>query len=107
MPDNYALTDEQWHKLAPLLPGRKGHIGATAKDNRLFINAVLYRYRSGSSWRGLPKHFGDFRIIHTRFSRWHKKGIWHRVIEVLIADKQNEYASVDRTILNFLPKNIS
>ena len=34
------LTDAQWEKIAPLLPGRTGTVGVTAKDNRLFIDAV-------------------------------------------------------------------
>ncbi len=44
-------------------------------DNRLFLEAVLYRYRAGISWRDLPSRFGDFRVIHTRFSRWPKTGV--------------------------------
>jgi transposase len=43
----YALTDDQWERIKDLLPGRKGHVGVTAKDNRLFVEAVLYRYRAG------------------------------------------------------------
>ncbi|APB34792.1 putative transposase [Gloeomargarita lithophora Alchichica-D10] len=36
----------------------------------MFIEAVLYRYRVGIPWRDLPECFGDFRVVHTRFSRW-------------------------------------
>ena len=66
----YALRDDQWEKIRELLPGREGHVGATAKDNRLFVEAVLYRYRAGIPWRDLPERFGDPIKIHTRFSRW-------------------------------------
>ena len=55
----YGLTDEQWLKIENLLPGRKEDVGVTAKNNRLFVEAVLYRYRSGIPWRCLPKHFGQ------------------------------------------------
>ena len=64
----YALRDDQWERIEPLLPGREGHVGATAKDNRLFVEAVLYRYRAGIPWRDLPERFGDPIKIHTRFS---------------------------------------
>ncbi len=47
-------------------------MGGTAKDNRLLVDAVLYRYRAGIPWRELPGRFGDFRVVHTRFSRWAK-----------------------------------
>jgi transposase len=51
--------------------------------NRLFLEAVLYRYRAGIPWRDLPERFGDFRVVHTRFSRWGKSGVWQRVFEAL------------------------
>ncbi|WHZ28864.1 MAG: Mobile element protein [Nitrospira sp.] len=57
----YGLRDDQWAKIEPLLPGREGTVGVTAKDNRLFVEAVLYRYRAGIPWRDLPERFGDFR----------------------------------------------
>ena len=68
----------------------------TAKDNRLFVEAVLYRYRAGIPWRDLPECFGDFRVIHTRHIRWSKRGVWQRVFEVLAAEADNEYASAAR-----------
>ena len=43
----YALRDDQWERLKDLLPGRAGTVGVTAKNNRLFVEAVLYRYRAG------------------------------------------------------------
>ena len=39
----YALRDDQWERIKDLLPGREGHVGVTAKDTRLFVEAVLYR----------------------------------------------------------------
>jgi hypothetical protein len=55
----YGLRDDQWDRIKGLLPGREGHVGVTAKDNRLFVEAVLYRYRAGMPWRDLPERFGD------------------------------------------------
>ena len=95
----YALRDDQWEKIKVLLPGREGDVGVTAKDNRLFVDAVLYRYRAGTPWRDLPERFGDPVKIHTRFSRWSTRGVWKRVFEVLAADADNEYAMIDNTIV--------
>src|SRR4051795_6219291 len=39
----YALRDDQWDRIKDLLPGRAGCVGVTAKDNRLFVEAVLYQ----------------------------------------------------------------
>ena len=57
----YALRDDQWERIKDLLPGRVETVGVTAKDNRLFVEAVLYRYRAGIAWRDLPARFGDYR----------------------------------------------
>ena len=62
----YTLRDDQWDRIKDLLPGRDGYVGGTAKDNRLFVEAVLYRYRAGIPWRDLPERFGDFRVVHTQ-----------------------------------------
>lgn len=44
------LSDRQWKRIMDLLTGREGHVGGTAADNRLFVEAILYRYRAGISW---------------------------------------------------------
>ena len=95
----YALRDDQWERIKDLLPGCEGYVGATAKDNRLFVEAVLYRYRAGIPWRDLPERFGDFRVIHTRLSRWSKTGVWERMFQSLAEEADNEYAMIDATIV--------
>ena len=83
-----------------LLPGSEGWVGATAHDNRLFVEAVLYRYRPG-----IPRarSAGAVRSnpiqVHTRFSRWAKSGVWARAFQHLAADPDNEYAMIDSTIV--------
>ena len=52
------VGDAVWEKIAPLLPGKPSDPGATAKDNRLFLEAVLWRVRTGVPWRDLPSDFG-------------------------------------------------
>ena len=95
----YALRDDQWERIKDILPGREGTPGATAYDNRLFVEAVLYWYRAGIAWRDLPERFGDFRVIHTRHSRWSQKGVWQKVFKLLAEDADNEYAMIDSTIV--------
>ena len=99
MSKRYALLDAQWERIKDLLPGQAGQPGATAKDNRLFVDAVLYRYRAGIPWRDLPERFGDFRVVHTRHSRWSQSGVWQRVFEALAQDADTEYAMIDATIV--------
>ena len=95
----YGLRDDQWERIAHLLPGREGHVGVTAADNRLFIEAVLYRYRAGIPWRDLPERFGGWKNVHRRHSRWSKSGVWEKLFKYLAADADNEYAMIDSTIV--------
>ena len=62
----YGLRDDEWDRIKDLLPGRKGHVGVTAKNNRLFVEAVLFRYRAGIPWRDLP---GRRAVFGREFSR--------------------------------------
>jgi len=64
------LTDAQWERIAPLLPGKEGDPGRSAADNRLFIEAVLWIVRAGTPWRDLPDTFGKWGSVWKRFRRW-------------------------------------
>lgn len=99
MVKRYAVSDAQWEHIKDLLPGQPGHVGANSPNTRLFVDAVLYRYRAGIPWRDLPARFGDFRNIHQRHSRWSRTGVWLRVFEALAQDANNEYAMIDSTIV--------
>jgi transposase len=81
------------------LPGRKDTVSVTAKDNRLFVDAVLYRYRAGVPWRDLPERFGPWKVAHTRYGRWSEMGVWENLFKHLAQDADNEYAMIDSTIV--------
>ena len=95
----YGLRDDQWSRIEALLPGREGSVGVTAKDNRLFVEAVLYRYRAGVPWRDLPARFDAWKAVHTRHTRWAESGVWEKLFKALAADADNEYAMIDSTIV--------
>ncbi len=95
----YALRDDRWDRIHDQLPGRPGTVGVTAANNRLFVEAVLYRYRAGIPWRDLPERFGDWNNVHRRFGRWAKSGVWERVFRLLAEDADNEYAMLDSTVV--------
>lgn len=95
----YALRDDQWERIRGFLPGREGHVGRNAEDNRLFVEAVLYRYRAGIPWRDLPERFGDWKNTHRRWSRWASTGVWEKIFKSLASDADNEYAMIDSTII--------
>jgi transposase len=93
------LRDDQWQKIADLLPGKASDPGVTAKDNRLFVEAVLWIARTGAPWRDLPPALGHWHNVFTRYSRWSKNGIWQRLIEAIIDDPDLEALLIDSTIV--------
>ena len=95
----YALRDDQWERIKDFLPGRKGHVGGTAADNRMFVDAVIYRYRTGIPWRDLPERYGQWKSTHRRYRRWCKSGVFARIFEMLAADADNEFMMIDATIV--------
>ena len=95
----YALRDDQGERIKDFLPGRVGHVGGTAADNRLFVEAVLYRSRAGVPWRDLPERFGSWKNVHRRWSRWAETGVRHKVFRHVAGEADNEYAMIDSTIV--------
>lgn len=95
----YELSDEQWAKVEPLLPGRQGMRGRPAEDNRKFLNAVMWLARSGAPWRDLPERYGDWKNTHRRFSRWASRGVWKAVFAALNLDVELDCLMMDSTIV--------
>ncbi len=93
------LSDGQWEQLRDLVPGKEGDPGATGRDNRLFVEAVLWIARTSAPWRDLPRDFGHWNSVWKRFSRWSEKGIWDRLFNALADDPDFEYVIVDGTIV--------
>ena len=77
--DRFVVDDTAWEKVAPLLPGKPTDPGATGKDNRLFLEAVLWRVRTGVPWRDLPGAFGKWNSVFQRFRRWMKGGVFEHL----------------------------
>ena len=69
------------------------------RDNRMFVEGVLWIVRTGSPWRDLPEVFGEWNSVFRRFSRWSRKGVWQRIFEAMSDDPDFEYLIIDSTIV--------
>jgi transposase len=98
----HAISDANWERIKDLLPGRPGQPGWVARDNRLFIDAVLWIAKTGAPWRDLPERFGNWNSVWRRFDRWARKGTWRRVFEAL-ADPDLEWLILDSTVVRAHP----
>ncbi|MDX8468143.1 IS5 family transposase [Mesorhizobium sp. VK23B] len=97
--DRFVLTDAQWAKMEPHCLGKTSDPGRSGKDNRLFIEAVLWIARTGSPWRDLPAHFGNWSTAFRRFSDWRKADVFVKLFEACSDEPDMEYAMIDATIV--------
>lgn len=93
------LRNDQWKHIKDLLPGKRSDPGRTAKDTRLFVDAVLWIARTGAHWRELPVAFGEWNSVFQRYNRWSKAGVWERMFRALSGDPDFEYVMIDSTIV--------
>jgi putative transposase len=97
--DRLVLSDAAWERIAPHIIGDERSRGSSGRDNRLFVEGVLWIVRTGAPWRDLPDLFGDWNSVFRRFSRWSRKGVWYRIFAAMSDDPDFEYLIVDSTIV--------
>jgi transposase len=93
MEERHALDDEQWERLAGLVPGGRGRPGGS---ERRFLNALMWIATTGSPWRDLPSAFGAWNVVYQRFSYWCKKG-WLEAIFLELQQPDWEAVMMDST----------
>ena len=94
----HALTEAQWARLQPLLPRQKTGPKALRGD-RLFIEAVIFRAKTGLQWRDLPARFGPWKSVYNRFSNWAKKGHWATIFRELQFEVDETGSIVDGSVV--------
>lgn len=77
------LQDDQWQQLAPLLLGNKYCGGRHAKDNQIFIEAMLWHVNNQRRWSDLPVEYGSWNACYMRFRRWNASGVWKDLVIAL------------------------
>jgi transposase len=102
MGHRHAISDADWDRVKDLLPGRPGQTGWVARDNRRFLDAVLYVAKTGIPWRDLPERFGAWGTVWKRFDRWSRKGTWAAVF-VALQDPDLEWLILDSTVIRAHP----
>lgn len=98
------LTDAQWARIEPLLPDRTPKRGGRWRDHREVIDAIAFKFKTGTQWVHLPEKYGNWRGVYNRLRFWAVDGTWERVFTALMAqadaDKDLNWAvSVDSTVV--------
>ncbi len=99
-PERFVISDRSWTIIEPLVPGTAKSCGVTAKDTRLFLEAVLWKVRVGGPWRDLPPGFGAWNSIFRRFRRWAQLGVFDRIFKAVSGEPGFEYILIDGTIIS-------
>ena len=98
------LTDEQYERIAPLLPRPRGN---AKLSQRQVLNGLLYMAEQGCKWRALPERFGHWHTVYMRLNRWAKAGVLERVLAALLAEQPAardwDALSLDSTIIQLHP----
>ncbi|HZG05800.1 MAG TPA: IS5 family transposase [Streptomyces sp.] len=74
----HELTDQEWELLAPLIP--KAATGRPRVEDRQVINGMVYKIRTGISWRDLPERYGPWKTVYTRFRRYTLDGVFTQAL---------------------------
>lgn len=82
-----SFSEEQWERIAPLLPSNQGRKGRPFEENRRIVEGMIYRYRTGMPWRDLPRErFGPWQTVWKRFNSYSRRGVWDKILARLLAE---------------------
>src|SRR3954467_9402530 len=98
------LSDPAWARIESHLPSSCGLRGGRWRDHRQVVEAVAWRFRTGSPWRDLPEEFGPWQTAWKRHDRWSGDGTWERLGRELqagahAAGQLDWVASADSTVV--------
>ena len=81
MTDYFWLSDEQFRRLAPLLPTDTR--GVARVDDRRVISGIIHVLKSGGRWADAPAIYGPKKTLYNRFVRWAAKDVWTDIFHAL------------------------
>ncbi|MEX3633168.1 transposase [Paraburkholderia sp. BR14320] len=81
------ITDEEWQRVAPLLPELRPRAemrGRPLANTRSVLNGVLWVMYSGATWSTMPRRYPSYQTCHRRFKSGYQSGVLKHVTEQLL-----------------------
>ena len=78
------LRDEEWQRIAPLLPPQKPVGKLREVSLREVLNAIFYRVDNGTKWRNLPHDFPAWQTVYGYYRLWVRLGLWEQINQALV-----------------------
>jgi transposase len=78
------LSDTEWEKIQPLLPGANNLGSPRTVDLLEILNAIFCRVDNGCKWRALPHDFPPHQTVYDYFRRWVKTGLWQKINQTMV-----------------------
>jgi transposase len=77
------LRDEQWARLAVLLPAAEVRGRRPLWCRRIILDAIFYLTDNGCKWRALPIDFPPRSTVFSYLTRWRLTGVWDQIHDAL------------------------
>jgi transposase len=77
------LSDDEWARIAPLIPPGKPGGGKRTVDLRAVVNGLMYVLSTGCQWRAIPKDLPPKSTVHDYFGLWSWDGTLDRIHHAL------------------------
>ena len=97
MAHRHELTDAQWMTLEAALPKRRGP--DSLRGDRTFVNAIIYRAKTGCPWRDLPERYGPWKTVYNRFNEWSHRGAWETLLKAPKFEADADGCIIDAAVI--------
>ncbi|MCG6641108.1 IS5 family transposase [Acinetobacter baumannii] len=86
------LTDDIWQQIQSTM---QFHGCYCSKNSRKIMEAILWKLRTGATWRDIPEEFCPWKTAYNRFNRWACKGLWDNFFFKLRVVLDQEWVFID------------
>ena len=93
----HEISDNDWEHIKDTLPSENTGKGRPSKSNRVMLNGMLWKVKTGCPWRDLPERYGPWKTVYSRFRLWSKSDVFQKLFEFLSADADLQDVSIDST----------